>query len=115
MKTTPHAALDALSKAAIANPIITGTTSTKAGTASATSTASTASLKKFTIRIDADLLGRIRAAYLRDLAAGGEHRSLSAWAAAHLAAAVEEDEATHNHGRPYEPVAAGIVPQGPFQ
>lgn len=111
MKTTPHAALDALSKAAVANPIITGTTST-AGTASATSTAS---LKKFTIRIDADLLGRIRAAYLRDLAAGGEHRSLSAWAAAHLAAAVEEDEATHNHGRPYEPVAAGIVPQGPFQ
>ncbi|WP_311776853.1 hypothetical protein [Trueperella abortisuis] len=114
MKTTPHAALDALSKAAVANPIITGTTSTTGATGTASAT-STASLKKFTIRIDADLLGRIRAAYLRDLAAGGEHRSLSAWAAAHLAAAVEEDEATHNHGRPFEPVAAGIVPQGPFQ
>ncbi len=114
MKTTPHAALDALSKAAVANPIITGTTS-HAGAAGTASATSTASLKKFTIRIDADLLGRIRAAYLRDLAAGGEHRSLSAWTAAHLAAAVEEDEAAHNHGRPYEPVAAGIVPQGPFQ
>ena len=111
MKTTPHAALDALSKAAIANPVITGTAGT-AGTASATGTAS---LKKFTIRIDADLLGRIRAAYLRDLTAGGEHRSLSAWACAHLAEAVEHNEADHNNGRPYEPVAAGIVPQGPFQ
>lgn len=108
MKTTPHAALDALSKAAIANPVITGTASTASATGSA-------SLKKFTIRIDADLLGRIRAAYLRDLAAGGEHRSLSAWACAHLAEAVEHNEAAHNNGRPYEPVAAGIVPQGPFQ
>lgn len=114
MKTTPDEALSALAKATIANPVITGTASSNS-TARTTGATGSASLKKFTIRIDADLLGRIRAAYLRDLASGGEHRSLSAWAAAHLAAAVENDEAAHNAGQPYEPVAAGVVPQGPFQ
>lgn len=108
MKTTAHEALTALSKAPVANPII-------AGTASSAASAGTASLKKFTIRIDEDLLGRIRAAYLRDLAAGGEHRSLSAWASAHLADAVERNEAAHNDGEPYQPVGAGVVPQGPLQ
>ncbi|MEW6881431.1 hypothetical protein [Trueperella pyogenes] len=116
MKTTPAEALAALSKAAVENPVIAGTASTTASASSA-SGASTASRAdtKFTIRLDHELLGRIRAAYLRDLAAGGEHRSLSAWAAAHLAAVVEANEATHNNGAPYEPIAPGIVPQGRLQ
>lgn len=107
MKTSPHEALDALSKATVNNPVIAGT----ANTAGTTRTAGT----KFTIRLDRELLGRIRAAYLRDLASGGEHRSLSAWTAAHLATIVEANEAAHNNGDPYEPIAPGVVPQGRLQ
>ncbi|MET7074263.1 hypothetical protein ABZS16_04570 [Trueperella pyogenes] len=113
MKTTPYEALNALSKASVNNPVIAGTANT-AGTASGASNARSA-CTKFTIRLDRELLGRIRAAYLRDLASGGQHRSLSAWAAAHLAAVVEANEAAHNNGDPYEPVAPGVVPQGRFQ
>lgn len=113
MKTTPYEALDALSKATVDNPVIAGTANT-AGTASNARTARSA-CTKFTIRLDRELLGRIRAAYLRDLASGGQHRSLSAWAAAHLAAVVEANEAAHNNGDPYEPVAPGVVPQGRLQ
>lgn len=65
---------------------------------------------KFTIRLDRDLLGRIRAAYLADFATGNGPSTLSAWAARHLEEAVEATEAQLNASREFVPVGTGRVP-----
>lgn len=70
-------------------------------------------VKKFTIRIDAELLGRIRAAYLADLAVGRGPRSMSAWAAVHLERAVRVSEATSGHA--FSPLETGTLPTGPIR
>lgn len=114
MKTTPAQALTALEKATITNPIVAGTASA-AGSASKASRAGMAGIKKFTIRLDEELLGRVRAAYLRELATGGPHSSLSAWAASALAQAVEQSETKFNHGNGYQPIDSDIIPKGPLQ
>ena len=111
MKTPDPRALDAL-KTKVADPIVAGdagiaSCASKAGTAG-----DTAELKKFTIRIDPILLGRIRAAYLNQLARGGPHRSLSAWAAHQLEAAV--DAAEVSNGREFTPIESGEIPTGPL-
>lgn len=114
MKTSPQDALQALAalhKAPVADPIVAGTAS-HAGNAG---NAGTVGIKKFTIRLDEELLGRVRAAYLRELATGDGHSSLSAWAASALAQAVEQSEAKFNHGNEYQPVDSDIVPKGPLQ
>ncbi|MEW6901095.1 hypothetical protein [Trueperella pyogenes] len=130
MKTTPAHALAALHKAPVADPIVAGTAGTAShassaavagnyGKASSSVKASNASkagnLKKFTIRMDEQLLGRIRAAYLRDLTAGRAPSSLSAWAAAALETAVTQSETNYNHGQQWVPVASDVVPKGPMQ
>lgn len=102
MKTPDPRALEAL-KTKVADPIVAG----KASIAG-----DTAELKKFTIRIDPILLGRIRAAYLNQLARGGPHRSLSAWAAHQLEAAVDTVEA--DNGRKFTPIESGEIPTGPL-
>ena len=114
MKRPDPAALAALEKATVSDPIVAGNAS-RADTAGSAGSAGNAgnSVRKLTIRLDDELLGRIRAAYLRQLAAGGEHRSLSAWTAAQLEAAVLADEAAFNGGHTYSPVDAGILPAGP--
>ena len=111
MKTPDPHALEAL-KTKVADPIVAGdagiaSCASKAGTAG-----DTAELKKFTIRIDPILLGRIRAAYLNQLARGGPHRSLSAWAAHQLEAAV--DAAEVSNGREFTPIESGEIPTGPL-
>lgn len=107
MKTPDPRALEAL-KTKVADPIVAG----DAGIAGCASKAGTAELKKFTIRIDPILLGRIRAAYLNQLARGGPHRSLSAWAAHQLEAAVDAAEASN--GREFTPIESGEIPTGPL-
>lgn len=107
MKTPDPRALEAL-KTKVADPIVAG----DAGIAGSASKADTAELKKFTIRIDPILLGRIRAAYLNQLARGGPHRSLSAWAAHKLEAAVDAAEASN--GREFTPIESGEIPTGPL-
>ncbi|MFC5369451.1 hypothetical protein [Arcanobacterium bovis] len=116
---------DALSKATINDPIIAGNTSeadsaVSASNATKTSRAVSAGMagksgdliKKFTIRVPESLLGRIRAAYLNDLANGHEIVSLSTWASEHLEKAVIDSENAYNDGEPYREVGVGTVPLG---
>lgn len=118
MKTPDQDALDTLRKASITDPVIAGN-SPNASNNHVASVASNASVAgkagrdgtKFTIRLDKELLGRIRAAYLRDLA-NGFSGSLSAWAAASLEKTVQESEYVNNNGQPYQPIESGSIPTG---
>lgn len=95
--------LKSLSKATVADPVIAGHANI-AGNAGET--------RKFTIRLHAELLGRIRAAYLADMAHGNGVGSLSAWAAEQLSRAV--DEAEKRNGVRLSPVETGVLPTGPL-
>ncbi|MFT3944367.1 MAG: hypothetical protein QM705_11185 [Ancrocorticia sp.] len=70
-------------------------------------------LKKLTIRLDEELLGRIRAAFLADLASGSGLTTISDWASHHLEAAVIASEEQTNGGKPRQPLDVGTVPRGP--
>lgn len=94
MKTPDPAALAGLRKAAVTDPVIAGKADTK-----------------FTIRLSGELMGRVRAAYLRDLT-NGFSGSLSAWAAASLESAVIQSEAAYNGGKHYQPIETGSIPTG---
>lgn len=108
MKTPDPTALTTLRKAEVLDPVITG----NASHTSEPSKADIASTKaKFTIRLDEELLGRVRTAYLKDLA-NGFAGSLSAWAAHHLETAVLDAEARLNQGQPFQPVQSGSIPTG---
>lgn len=122
MKLPDPNALAQLRKAEVTDPVITGNTNT-AGTASNLDIARNASKAdstgnpgktsaKFTIRLSNVLMGRIRAAYLRDLTQGRFSGSLSAWAAVSLETAVTQSEATYNGGQPYQPIKTGSIPTG---
>lgn len=126
MKTPDPTALTTLRKAEVLDPVITGNAShtsepSKADIASNASQASQASQAsrdgkastkaKFTIRLDEELLGRVRTAYLKDLA-NGFAGSLSTWAAHHLKTAVLDAEARLNQGQPFQPVQSGSIPTG---
>lgn len=67
---------------------------------------------KLTLTLDADLVGRIRAAYRAELATKPELSSLSQWASDYLLQAVNQVEATHNHGQPFSPVQTGVLRPG---
>ena len=120
MKTPDPTALTTLRKAEVLDPVITGNASHTsepskadiASNASQTSRDGKASTKaKFTIRLDEELLGRVRTAYLKDLA-NGFAGSLSTWAAHHLETAVLDAEARLNQGQPFQPVQSGSIPTG---
>lgn len=95
--------LTTLSKAPVNDPII-------AGTASTASIVNKDARTKLTIRLDNNLHGRIRAAFLADLTAGSGITSLSAWATHHLEQAVLETEQRLNDGEQFTAVKAGVVP-----
>lgn len=104
--------LKSLSKATVADPVIAGHANV-AGNAGNTPVAGNAGeIRKFTIRLHAELLGRIRAAYLADMAHGNGAGSLSAWAAEQLSRAV--DEAEKRNGVRLSPVETGVLPTGPL-
>ena len=67
---------------------------------------------KLTLTLDADLVCRIRAAYRAELADKPELSSLSQWASDYLLQAVNQVEATHNHGQPFIPVQTGVLRPG---
>ncbi|MGV4375963.1 hypothetical protein K5713_00950 [Trueperella pyogenes] len=98
--------LTTLSKAPVNDPIIAGT----ASTASTASIVNKDARTKLTIRLDNNLHGRIRAAFLADLTAGSGITSLSAWATHHLEQAVLETEQRLNDGEQFTAVKAGVVP-----
>ncbi|PWF27104.1 hypothetical protein DD236_01475 [Ancrocorticia populi] len=98
----------ALKKADVNDPIVAGSASTARPASNA------GNQKKFTIRLDQELLGRIRAAYLADAANGSGLNTLSKWAAHQLEKAVEESEQRTNDGQPRPPLDPGIIPTGPL-
>lgn len=128
MKTPDASALTALRKAEILDPIIAGDSTItgkadnagkdgKAGNGGNAGKESVRSVgvprkSKLTLTLDADLVGRIRAAYRAELATKPELSSLSQWASDYLLQAVNQVEATHNHGQPFSPVQTGVLRPG---
>lgn len=131
MKTPDASALTTLRKAEILDPIIAGDSTItgkadnagkdgkdgKAGKAGNVGKESVRSVgvprkSKLTLTLDADLVGRIRAAYRAELATKPELSSLSQWASDYLLQAVNQIEATHNHGQPFIPVQTGVLRPG---
>ena len=128
MKTPDASALTALRKAEILDPIIAGdsTITGKADNAGkdgkdgkdgnvgkeSVRSGGVPRKSKLTLTLDADLVGRIRAAYRAELATKPELSSLSQWASDYLLQAVNQVEATHNHGQPFIPVQTGVLRPG---
>lgn len=128
MKTPDASALTTLRKAEILDPIIAGdsTITGKADNAGKYDIAGNGGnagkesvrsggvprKSKLTLTLDADLVGRIRAAYRAELATKPELSSLSQWASDYLLQAVNQVEATHNHGQPFIPVQTGVLRPG---
>ena len=131
VKTPDASALTALRKAEILDPIIAGDSTItgkadkagkdgKADKAGNGGNAGKESVRsggvprksKLTLTLDADLVGRIRAAYRAELADKPELSSLSQWASDYLLQAVNQVEATHNHGQPFIPVQTGVLRPG---
>lgn len=125
VKTPDASALTALRKAEILDPIIAGdsTITGKAGKYDIAGNGGKAGKEsvrsvgvprksKLTLTLDADLVGRIRAAYRAELATKPELSSLSQWASDYLLQAVNQVEATHNHGQPFIPVQTGVLRPG---
>lgn len=128
VKTPDASALTALRKAEILDPIIAGDSTItgkadnagkdgKAGNGGKAGKESVRSggvprKSKLTLTLDADLVGRIRAAYRAELANKPELSSLSQWASDYLLQAVNQVEATHNHGQPFIPVQTGVLRPG---
>lgn len=128
VKTPDASALTALRKAEILDPIIAGDSTItgkadnagKDGKAGNGGDAGKESVRsggvprksKLTLTLDADLVGRIRAAYRAELATKPELSSLSQWASDYLLQAVSQVEATHNHGQPFIPVQTGVLRPG---
>lgn len=128
VKTPDASALTALRKAEILDPIIAGdsTITGKADNAGkdgkdgnggnvgkeSVRSGGVPRKSKLTLTLDADLVGRIRAAYRAELADKPELSSLSQWASDYLLQAVNQVEATHNHGQPFIPVQTGVLRPG---
>lgn len=125
VKTPDASALTALRKAEILDPIIAGdsTITGKAGKydiagnggkdgKESVRSGGVPRKSKLTLTLDADLVGRIRAAYRAELADKPELSSLSQWASDYLLQAVNQVEATHNHGQPFIPVQTGVLRPG---
>jgi hypothetical protein len=70
-----------------------------------------ASWDKITIRLDAELAGRARAAFWATAHVTG-CRSLSEWVAQAIADKLAQQESEFNSGIPYAPVPAGTIPTG---
>lgn len=69
------------------------------------------STEKLTVRVDADIAGRARAAFWATAHLTGT-RSLSEWVAEAIADKLQHSEATFNQGNPYTPVPTGTIPTG---
>lgn len=104
LRRRPSDAATQLLKAPVADPVI-------AGVLGETPPAkrSVSELTKLTIRLDRELLGRVRAAYVLDGLPAG-HTSLSGWVASVLADRVARVEA--DRGEPLTPIGVDRIPKG---
>lgn len=99
------AAKQMLAKASIDDPVVAGVVTPKAPPQPATD------LTKLTIRLDRELLGRVRAAFVLDGLAAG-HTSLSAWISSVLDGRVRQVEHELNDGAPLTPLGVNRLPKG---
>lgn len=67
---------------------------------------------RLSIRVDAELLGQVRAAWWSTAASTGT-RSMSAWIIEALEDHLRRAEAEFNGGEPFTPLDAGEIPRGP--
>lgn len=71
-----------------------------------------AAVERLTVRVPADLMGEVRAAWWTTAPTTGV-RSMSAWVIEALEAHLASERAAHNGGRPFVPVGPGELPTGP--
>lgn len=67
---------------------------------------------RLSIRMDAELLGQVRAAWWSTAVSTGT-RSMSAWIIEALEEHLRRAEAEFNDGQPFTPLDAGEIPRGP--
>lgn len=67
---------------------------------------------RLSIRVDAKLLGQVRAAWWSTAASTGT-RSMSAWIIEALEEYLRRTEVEFNGGQPFTPLDAGEIPRGP--
>lgn len=67
---------------------------------------------RLSIRVDAKLLGQVRAAWWSTAASTGT-RSMSAWIIEALEEHLRRTEVEFNGGQPFTPLDAGEIPRGP--
>lgn len=67
---------------------------------------------RLSIRVDAELLGQVRAAWWSTAVSTGT-RSMSAWIIEALEEHLRRSEAEFNGGQPFTPLDAGEIPRGP--
>lgn len=108
MKTADPNALAMLRKAPVADPVIAG--DAHIPTTSPAEEPRRQVTKSLTIRMDADLIGKLRAAYHLHLTQG-EVTSFNAWMESHLSDLIDTIE--QSLGYELEPVPSGILPPGP--
>lgn len=71
-----------------------------------------AAVERLTVRVPAELMGEVRAAWWTTAPTTGV-RSMSAWVIEALEAHLASERAAHNGGRPFVPVGPGELPTGP--
>ena len=71
-----------------------------------------AAVERLTVRVPAELMGAVRAAWWTTAPTTGV-RSMSAWVIEALEAHLASERAAHNGGRPFVPVGPGELPTGP--
>ena len=71
-----------------------------------------AAVERLTVRVPADLMGEVRAAWWTTAPTTGV-RSMSAWVIEALETHLASERAAHNGGRPFVPVGPGELPTGP--
>ena len=71
-----------------------------------------AAVERLTVRVPADLMGEVRAAWWTTAPTTGV-RSMSAWVIEAREAHRASERAAHNGGRPFMPVGPGELPTGP--
>lgn len=71
-----------------------------------------AETSRLSIRMDAELLGQVRAAWWSTAVSTGT-RSMSAWIIEALEEHLRRAEAEFNGGQPFAPLDAGEIPRGP--
>ena len=93
-------------KQPVDDPVVAGITARPSQAFTASS-----QLTKLTVRLDRNLLGRVRAAFVAEGLPSG-HTSLSSWVAAVLEDRVIQAEASCNGGQQFAPLGVDTIPKG---